>query len=327
MRSVTIRLMHGCRGWSSWIVATTVITLGSACGGNDGSSLSTQGTDGSETEASAETASPDDSGEGCPLPCFAIPDGWSGPVVVGAPTDCSAAFPEEVFTLATTLETAEGSCACACGGPAEVTCTNATVTQHATDNCGGQSDVIEAAPGCAPAAVPLTAGSYSATFPESAVNCTATTTEDLPPTQIGGEVRACAPTTTQSCDGAVCVAPAPLDFSRTCIHREGLHECTNGTFVVRQIAFANFEDTRACNQETCECDGFAAPCSGTISLTNDCDGDEGVIVDGCVSSSGAASVRVDVTPPTVGDCNAKNPTFNTIGTVEATGMVTLCCLD
>lgn len=332
-------------------------TSTASAGGGGATSTSTASTGGGSTSSTAtsmgggttSTSSGPGTCEGGES-CFALPEGWLGPVALWeggaeAPPACAGAFGEEAFTANRDLDGgANGfACApCACGAP--------------TADCApAPLAMFDAPPACPDATPDVTTpqGAKDACFTietppggSTGFSAAAAVTTNAKCSATGGEVqkqppawkrtaRACALSAPGPCEGGAC-APAPeAPFGAAlCVYREGDHACPAG-LEDRRVVYEAALDTRACSACACSPKGTVA-CQGTTQLFDsqqDCEAGADVkatVANGgtgpnaCTSTAGVSHAKFTTTVS--GEC--EKPTGGAkSGDVkeDPASALTICC--
>ena len=291
----------------------------------------------------------------CLTSCVApAPAGWLGPhVQAAAPgtaedTGCGGDYPNSVFDGFDGVSAADASCGCSCGsatgGECESSltvrvydqdqnglgCSNLTATIDSTEtpyvdsngsgiNVRITEPVVVAAPTCAPAA-----------------------SETIPAPVYSGDVELCGGVFgEQECAGDdVCVPDLSASFvAAHCIYAEDDIPCPVGSdYSQRSVYYNGASDTRDCS--SCSCGAAqGVGCEGTLEFILSY-GNGGIVIDPPENETADNSCRAvdpNQTPAAQVaynmDYEAEDPSSsgcspsggNAIGSVSATGPVTVCC--
>jgi hypothetical protein len=268
--------------------------------------------------------------------CAAVPEDWSGPVVLRSGTlnavpTCSGDYDHMEFLLGETPSSEPAMCpTCSCNASA-LSCGTADLYSHVGDQCGGPGSGFDQ-PWvddniCYYFDIASAEDSLSATFHVSGGNCTALESGSVvvPSAKWTSLARGCA---TQQI-GAGCDADALCvpKVSKLCIYRAGEYSCP-AEYPSAQIFYDDAVDNRTCS--ACSCD--SPQCSGSFTLYSDktCNAP-------AVSLSGDASA-CSAFDDTEGDgvmsarfsggtvaCDA-NP-GQPVGAVTPSGPNTVCCSE
>lgn len=295
-------------------------TLGSSTGGSTSAGAQTTSTDPSMGSS--------ESGPGACETCVATaPDGWQGPLVLGAgetAPSCAAPYTAVVFQAAEGISGEDASCGCECGDPS-VDCDSLQV-QYA-DTCGLPPDVenFDEAGTCHNT-TPTGESTRAAFAPTSGTEVCPPSLVRTIPDPLLTEVVLCGAALSQDTCGAdeLCAGSIPEGFADTlCIAQEGEHDCPEAYPNARPV-FGDVADSRDCTECSCS-SGDNFECSATLELFSDVDcggtvtrGDSGA--DSCFESP--ASVRFSE-PTVTGDCTPSS--VDAIGTVEGEEPITICC--
>lgn len=269
----------------------------------------------------------------CGQSCVAsVPTGWSGPTAVSrgvAELSCGGAQPNVELALYDTIEAGPAVCDCSCGPATGIDCSATAFTLNIWDNndCTNLRETPAAVVGqCVGTWGGMDSGSYVDAAPDlTAASCEPTTnTESVPPATWGDHLIGCGPVEQVDCAGSNCYA-AP-DGASLCIYQTGDQPCPDGPFSEREVWFANFVDTRVC--EDCTCGTIDdAECNEVIVgySEGNCSGNPAQLVINPLCTTAPVdftSARVESVAPT-GTCA---PTGGTsAGTATPTSPTTVCC--
>jgi len=230
--------------------------------------------------------------------CVAVPDGWTGPVLLREPEDpearaqCPKAYPDATPAGGADLEAEAAECGCSCGDAAGATCALATTLNYwGTDPTCSEGTPVESlnvfTTICNALGLNIPSDSYfqvepvlvegGACAPEAALN--------VPPATFGRNGLTCGGAELlEGCDddAEVCV-PRP-DGESLCVWQAGDEDCPEGFEGRRELYHQALDDQRACNECTCGdpvglCDNavitmFANVCnppvSGSIIASGEC---------------------------------------------------------
>lgn len=262
--------------------------------------------------------------------------GWTGPVVVNSNSGCDEGL-SPVYTGGWLGQFTDPGCgvgSCACGEPTGASCSAPSMTIYADDGCTGSEEFYALNPGqCRQ--VPISADSVRF-LPGTPVGGTCTSSGSpgarLPP-QWTLPVSACS--TGAGCPGGTVCTTDPTTWGAQrllCLVREGSHTCPPGWSTEEPSGglYTSFDDQRVCS--SCEC---SPPSGGKCSNQEVSTFDSGW---GCMGSEhstfadstcrtqvpDAAEWDGDGTPPLGMTCA---PSAAVQGSVQPSGLVTVCCRD
>jgi hypothetical protein len=294
-----------------------------------GSSTGVAATGDVQTTSSDPSVGSSESGPGaCEVCVPTAPEGWQGPLVLGAGKNapsCAAPYTAVVFQVAEDISGEDASCGCECGDP-EVDC-DALLVQYAPGACGQNVDVetFEEADTChnTTPTGPTTAALFA---PISGTEvCPPSLVRSIPAPNLT-EVVLCGGALQQDTCAAqeLCAGAIPDGFGETlCIAQEGEHECPASYPNARSV-FDDVADSRGCTQCSCSAAG-AFECSADLELFSDanCAGTATGAISGagdCFDAPG--SLRFSA-PTVTGDCTPSS--VAPIGSVVGDEPVTVCC--
>lgn len=222
-------------------------------------------------------------GTSCTAHCAdAPPPGWDGPfasieTTAAAPPACDGDFPHAAFDGSSSLVAPPAACTCECGAPTGVACSAPVINlfddNTCTSSCGTKDQPLVAKPGCAVLNVGGCGGTHAILGASTATggSCAPSSTATVAPASWSTVHRLCgatAPPDTSSCGaGRVCV-PRPALPARPdvlCIASPGDVACPAG-YPTRTVAYAAFQDTRACS--ACTCGAPTGASCGTVAATS-----------------------------------------------------------
>lgn len=295
-------------------------SLGSSTGGGT--------SDGTQTTSTDPSIGSSESGPAACETCMAtVPEGWQGPLVLGAgetAPSCAAPYTAVVFQAAEDISGEDASCGCECGDPG-VDCDSLQV-QYA-DTCEQPPDVenFDEADTCHNTTpTGPTTGVLFAPISGTEV-CPPSLVRTIPAPNLT-EVVLCGGALSQETCGTdeLCAGAIPEGFAETlCIAQDGEHECPEAYPNARPV-FGGLADSRDCTECSCS-SGDSFGCSATLELFSavDCEGTptRGASgTDSCFDSP--ASIRFSE-PTVTGDCTPSS--VDAIGTVVGEEPVTICC--
>jgi hypothetical protein len=263
--------------------------------------------------------------------CLPVGDGeWTGPIAAqfvppnSPQSDCPPAWAAGP-TGFVDLDIPPFDCACSCPRQPEVTC--AFHYEFNTGNtCDGDTVVVDfgGLGECASHGVPGASSVLVSDISTEADCGGGVFAEAVPPTWTE-RIDACVPPLGETCSLGACVPRPPMMFDGPlCITREGEHDCPEGPFDIRRVAYAGYADERMCQ---CDCAATEVSCAGiaVASGTEGCGNEVGSNnVDVCIASlddihsASVSSVTGSAQCVALGD-----PTPQ--GEVTRNGPRTFCC--
>ncbi len=293
--------------------------------GSSTSGATSEGTQTSSTDPSAEVS---ESGPAVCEACVAAPpEGWRGPLVLGAgetAPSCAAPYTAVVFQAAEDISGEDASCGCECGDP-QVDCDSLQVQYAAT--CGAAPDVenFDGAETChnTTPSGPAT-GALFAPIAGTEV-CPPSLVRTIPAPNLT-EIVLCGGALSQDTCGTdeLCAGAIPEGFGETlCIAQDGEHACPEA-YPVTRTAFGDVADSRNCTECSCS-SGSNFQCSAALELFSevDCGGTSTAAVSGpdsCFDTP--ASIRF-AEPSVAGNCTPSS--VEATGTVVGDEPITICC--
>jgi hypothetical protein len=285
------------------------------------------------TAADPETSGPPpvecDGGNGV---CVAdVPDGWTGPLVVGrwgaddTPLTCPAGWPMAA-SGGIGITALPATCGCNCT-PTVGSC----IVEYAyyTSFCALEIDSGTTTGPCSSEYSSSNPEAVRATATAQGSSCAGALVPTIPEAVWSQHVLGCKPAELGTCGDGPCMPAAPADFDeRYCIMAPGDNLCPAGPYVARSVAHSEMHDTRGCSP--CECT-TSAVCSGTLREYNDsgCSSQAGTVAtDGSCHSSalsggGYYAVAWMGGPPNV-MCTPNSPAPT--GETTASNAMTFCCV-
>jgi hypothetical protein len=307
--------------------------------GMSGDPSMTQGqqtSDSNSGESSGGDTEPDTSG--VPVPCdggicvAAVPDGWTGPIVVGRwgagddPLACPQDWPMAAAAN-TDFAAAMSTCGCDCAqtvGSCVVSFEYFYGTQCGTSILSGSTGSE-----CADEFTVSQHAGVIASVAATGSACTAVPLATTPAIAWGGSMLACQPAQLGTCDTGVCMPEVPLEFDeRYCIMVPGEQDCPAGPYIARSVGYRNATDDRGCS--ACNCTLASATCNGGLGefRNGDCTDGTGTVAANGTCQASAIGSENDFSVAYVGDgpqvtCT---PTASAaMGTASPADPVTFCC--
>ncbi|HKU38240.1 MAG TPA: hypothetical protein VJR89_08835 [Polyangiales bacterium] len=258
--------------------------------------------------------------------------GWSGPIALREADDCTGAYGKRVFRAGAEPSAAAASCStCTCDA-ASSCAPFVDFTTGSEAGCGGTSCTTSVNQSCSEIMPPCLAGSSTAYLGTKLASGGGTCTPseqkaELPEVKWARRAVGCqAEERDASCaSGDVCL-PKLASGAKSCVYREGEHDCPSRGYTERQLLYRDVEDTRACS--ACSCG--AASCSYSWSVFNagDTSCASPIIkltsAGQCVQVNPSADkLRVGATIEGDGACDASGGTSS--GGVSGKDALTVCC--
>ncbi|APR79295.1 Hypothetical protein A7982_04642 [Minicystis rosea] len=212
------------------------------------------------------------------------PGGWVGPLAFwmgsgsATPPDCEEAggFPTEMTNGGTNPTGVAPTCpSCSCSSPVGVACQIAQAQFFGSPGCAPPGSALTIAQGVCQGFVTLSFDPASVrwgTAPAAGGACLpqASGFPVIPPVHWDTQIRACGDAGNGAgCGMGACVPkPSPPFEDMLCIYRDGNVPCPAGPYSVRQVFFADADDTRQCS--SCQCGTpSGTSCVGTMKLYTD----------------------------------------------------------
>jgi hypothetical protein len=269
----------------------------------------------------------------------AVPNGWTGPLVLdddtGSPPACPSAYPSMAYNGNRSPNAPAAQCGCTCGSVNGATCGAPDVSIYDQSQCQSFCNKYSNVSSCQSTSSCNTGSSVRGTPGQaSGGSCSKTPSKTVPNWSWGKNGRACGGATlAMGCMGSAVCAPAPsAPFAAVCIQQTGDVACPGGTYSQKYVFYGGYTDSRDCT--TCNCDQpNGVMCTGgtvTIWDASSCQGSYATIaVDGsCHSAGGTTTISVkQATAATAsgGSCNKSNGAGQPSGQFTPTTPTTLCC--
>jgi hypothetical protein len=316
-------------------------TTGSSASSATSTSASSVGGAGSMAGGAGGGAAGGSGGDACDLVTHACvadtPVDWNGPIAVhtgpddGTDVACSGSYGAELGEFHVGLVPGNAICNCECGAAQNIQCTSSANVCYASgcvQACFGSDGTLP--PGqctAIPSSIDEKA-KVSDPAPTNVGSCAPQSSHVLPTPTWATAVTACggaAPSKRDCDDGDVC-APLPADpFQQTCIYRGGEHDCPEGFYTAKQLAYTDFTNTRSCSP--CACGIATSQCNGNVIFAqSNCTVLLQTIPAGnCADKNLAGSYPTFAryTPAPSGSCQASGGVLS--GSVTPTSPITLCC--
>jgi hypothetical protein len=300
------------------------------------------------TTADPDTSSSGDAttgGPACPdtHACIAVPDGWTGPVLLRessdpkAPGECPETYPalEPAGGADLTAESAE--CGCSCGDAAGTTCALATTLHHwGTDPTCSAGSPVESfnvfTTVCNPLGLNVPPDSYFQVEPVLVEGgaCAPETAAVIPPALWATNGSTCGGAELlEGCDASEVCAPR-ADDEALCVYQVGDEDCPEGWDARQETYHQAVDDQRACNE--CTCGEPVGLCDNAVitMFANICNPP----VSGSVVASGECYAGSVVQPTQSAIFNVGDPSAFCVasgavatGSAEPIDPVTVCCAE
>ena len=243
----------------------------------------------------------------------AVPDGWQGPLVLGAQGNCPSHYPSEGLVLFGGLLPGDPQCECVCN-VASVSCQLYLENEGIDFNPSSQCESPPFEDECV-SAIPVTSCS------ENLIDVPATPQWTTQVSACGGAAAG------DACGSGGTCYPAGATAGPVCIQQAGTHNCP-ADFPDPVELFQGFDDTRECT--SCSCDASGQQCEIDIEICSL--GFEQVTLQSggecaqLASSDGDGVSFQGFNINNNGECQPGAGSGTVEGSVGETDPVTVCCM-